>query len=288
MRSAFCFGKMRISIRLADPGMAMKLAKRFAELAPGIETDTVNEDGGEYDFVITEDNLEAIFPVSEALNRMEGQYFKRTGKRLQRANKGPKGLFIFTSGTGGSGLTAVSLTFARIMAGKLNGRVLYISGDGYGQTDYLECVKVPERQSMELMYLLRTGADPVVGAYLSKDRYGPLAISLKDPDRETLLGIIEGSGCEYAVISGRKVPIDGNARIEVINAMDRRRPAPDPDADVTVYNRGQTIPRDEDSFTWDGQDVKISMSGDFALQVGKLFREGVDEYGYGRTWQSGA
>ena len=267
---------------ISEESLALKLAKRLSELSSGIETDIGGRSGEEYDFVITDDDMIRILPVSEALDRMEGKYFNRTGKRLQRSNQGPRGLFIFTSGTGGSGLTSVSFTFARHMAGKLNKRVLYVDADSYDPPEYQEPVHNAPGNPRELVYLMKSGLRADLNDFVSKDRYGPDVISLMDPDREVLIGIIEDSGYEYVVVSGRNVQLKGNARIEVVNSMDRRRPQPDREADIRVFNKGTTIPQESESFIEEGSGVRIDMSGFFSLAVGTLFREVMDGYGYGR------
>ena len=280
--------KMRIWIRINEPELAMRLAKRLTELAPGIEVDTGKDGAGDYDFAINDSDQKAIFPVSEALDRMEGEYFRKTGKRLQRSNKGPKGLFIFTSSTGGSGLTSIALTFARHMAGKLNGRVLFVDVGDYGRVDYLEPIRDRDDRSRQLVYLIKAGLNYDVRDYLAKDRYGPEVIAVGDSEASTILTILEGSGCEYAVVAGRKMALNGTAGIEVVNTMDLRKSALDGEADVMVYNNGSTIPHNPESFINDGRTVRIDMSGDFAMAVRRLFKEVMDGYGYGRSQKDGA
>ncbi len=285
--SAFCFEDMKIGIRLSNEALGLRLAKRIAELAPGTEA-VIGHSEGEFDLIIEDEDLKEIFPVSEALDRMEGEYFRRTGKRLQRSNKGPRGLFIFTSQTGGSGLTAVSFTFSRILSGKLNAKVIYMDLDSFGPLEYLEQVRGSRGSSAELMYLLKSGAEVRTDEYFAGDRYGPDVITLRDPDRETLLRILDDPRHEYAVISGKHVPLKADAVIEVVNERDRRRPAPYEKADLRVFNRGTGIPDDEASFTENGGQVRIDMSGDFAMALGKLMKEVTDGYGYGRTEKNGA
>ena len=277
---------MKIKICLTEEELGLRLAKRFSELSPGIQTEVCSKVKGEYDFVIKDRDLKDIFPVSEALDRMEDEYFKRTGKRLQRSNKGPRGLFLFTSGTGGSGLTAVAFTFARHIAGKLNEKVLFIDTDSWGPLDYLEAGSEGKPSSRELMYKIRTGSETDLSRYISRDRYGPEVITVKDPSKDELLGILEASDCRFGVISGRSIPIKGSARIEVVNEWDKRHPPRDPESDLRISNKGSMVPEDPESFISEGGRVKIDMSGDFALAVRKVFREVIDSYGYGRPEKS--
>ena len=103
---------IKVLIDLSDRQFGEDLAFSLSGLSDKLSIDLENK--GEYDYVI-DDKTEEILPVSALLDRIIGSYTEMTGKPFYGLEKGLKKAFLFTSPEGGSGLSSVAFSTARVI-----------------------------------------------------------------------------------------------------------------------------------------------------------------------------
>lgn len=275
---------IRVLLNISDNIIREKISKRLGELTGGLE---IIERGSFRDMDgpdVTVGEGDEILPVSALLEHLITSYTSMTGESFLTKNRGLKRVFIFRTYTGGSGLTAVSFVFARIICGNHGVRVLYADAGKEEPLIYGEFLSSPEGNLSELRYLSDKGraADP--GRYLYKDFYGPCCISLKKEDMRLAEKLFGEGDFDVLVLSGISPgdkTIEGK-EITVFNVKDSRSLVylENPGSEGTIVKNREYINRigeneifisdDDLSFVVKPDCVRISMSGDLAVGIGKM------------------
>ncbi len=286
---------IRVLINTGSREFRKKLARRLCELSDRlmISLHESDEDGeNKYDFIIGEETERDIFPVSALLNKISVAYSIKEGKPFYGPEKGIRKAFFFTSPYGGSGTSAIAFTFARLLSGKMNEKVLFMD-TGRDGLMYGEFTRKAEGKREELLYRINKERHVEAGRYLSEDYYGPQCISI---DADNFAGTAEALSQNMDITSLVAVsePEDGIFDevhiIRVVDIKDARSLLINDDENVlTVHNRdyinrvnGRIISVSDDplSFKTPESGVRISMDGEFAIGVGKLLREVTGYDGY--------
>jgi hypothetical protein len=286
---------IRVLINSGSPEFRKKLARRLCELSDRlmISLDEGEEDGGnEYDFIIGDEMGKDIFPVSALLNKISAAYSIKEGKPFYGPEKGIRKAFFFTSPYGGSGTSSIAFTFARLLSGKMNEKVLFMD-TGRDGLIYGEFTRKAEGKREELLYRINKGRPVEAGRYLSEDYYGPQCISVNAGSfAQTAEALSQNMDITSLVAVSE--PEDGIFDevhiIRVVDIKDARYLLMSDDEDVfTVHNRdyinrvnGRIIYLADDplSFKTPEGGVRISMDGEFAIGVEKLLREVTGYDGY--------
>ena len=288
-----------VRIELTDRKTAEKLAARLAELSENLYV-TIRDPGDpaledHSHIIINDDAAEYILPVSELLESLEELYAKRTGKPLRKPKNGRTKLYRLRSPTGGSGLSSVSLVFARLLSGRMGDKVLLIDVSERGRFIYEESEQAPQGDWDELVFRIRKKLPADIRRFAVRDYYGIWILKAYSMDDEILRFIEAYGDFDDIVLSGGKYEQGYGKEILVINAKDTRAPDLLSDLEnsekrIVVRNRDYinrvtderiTITTDELSFRNTGERVMVMMDGEFAMGVEKLMQKAVKEYDYG-------
>ena len=149
--------KIKLVVEMRDRAYAQRLAQRLCELCSGLEIEICGKgefcewndtaDGyrlyGGCDIVLSDRELsscglpeditflklqrkECFLPVPRILEMLAIAYEQKTGKSFLLKPESAARILSFCADQGGAGVTAVSLTMARLLAGMQDGRVLYL------------------------------------------------------------------------------------------------------------------------------------------------------------------
>lgn len=288
---------IKVLLDINSRKLSDRLGERLCELSDRLMVSTEDGSAGtgeEFDFIIREEDLKDIFPVSALAERIALDYSIKEGKPFYGPEKGIRRAFFFSSPFGGRGASAVAFVFARLLQGKGREKVLFADTGSDGLI-YGEFTEEAEGREEELMYMIRKGRSPEPGRYLSRDYYGPRCICIrKEHLAEAAAYFCENSDITalVAVSDPAEGPYEESGVIRVLNIKDARYLTLDQeDADhFTVHNRDYInrvndrivcISDDPLSFKTPGSGVRITMDGEFALGVEKLLKEVTDIDGYG-------
>ena len=289
---------LKILIDLSSRGLAEKLAMRLSELSGRLEITIAEgkETGADsFDCIIDDENLKEIFPVSAFLNSIIEKYTNDRGKPFYGPEKGFRRAFLFTSPMGGSGLTSCAFVFARILAGKTGAKVLFADIGRKDTFRYGEFSVIPEGKEGELNYLVEKNRGINISRFLAEDHYGPYCIILKHCTYEVIAALVRNGGFDYIVAAlpeEKELISDDPVRIIVLNTKDSRyieHSEKIKECEWVIMNRGYVnkvmvnqihVADDQISFKWPDEGVRISMNGDFAVGLEKLYKEAVNELGY--------
>lgn len=284
---------LSIVIDLKDEKLASRLAKALASSSDKLDVGFKSKERKTGDLVISQKMEEDILPISGLMKIISDTYMKKTGKPLYSLKKGFRKLYSFTSPTGGSGLTSAAFVFSRLLAGKMNEKVLFIDVGRKGSFTSEESEISPLRNSRELEYLIKKGMKYSLEEHLTKDYYGVWVLKLEAMDEEIFRSIDSRGGFDTIVVAGApEVIITEGIRIVILNSKDARSLDAyyGEEGSIVVRNREYINHISEDrvliaedglSFKNPGSGVVISMDGDFAIGVDKLMRKAVSEYNYG-------
>lgn len=288
---------IKVLIDLENKEFREKLAYRLSEISSGLKID-LKKDEDAYDIEIGDDYDGAILPVSKLYEHILDSYTERTGSLLYRPETELKNVIQFISRQGGSGLSSIAFSFARVICGRTGQRTLYVDTGPKDRFLYGEYTDTAEGSVKELNYLLREKRLGDPRRYLSRDHFGPFVICTEKTDSEMVQRIAEYGGFTQIVISGseKEDAILGNmTNILVVNKGDVRVAELDavPDGyDYVVRNMDYannaigniiSIAKDEISFKMIDSVVRISMAGEFGIGVEKLVRM-VEEDEKGIFW----
>ena len=280
----------RILLDLGDKRLEEKMARRLAGTSGSLEIVIGTDFSEEADLVIDRSSFGDYLPVSKGFPIIADKYMKKTGKPLCKPEKGFVKLFRFTSPTGGSGLSSLALTFARLMAGKAGDKVLLIDIGRDGSFIYAETDRPPVKNIRELEYRAEAGLEFLLNDYLVRDHYGVDIYTAENID-PMIFSLMERSGAYDTIVTAGLSGLarEGGMDLVVINTKDSRMCDHRPEGDVIIHNRDYInniyedrvlIAEDGLSFKNPSGKVIIAMDGDLAYGVEKLMRKVVNEYEY--------
>ena len=280
-----------IRIDLEDRDLETRFGRRLAELTGSLEIilGKKKEDCAG-DLVIDTENFREFIPVYRGLSIIADKYIAKTGKPLYQPKNGFRKHYLFTSPTGGSGLSSIALVFSRLLSARTGEKVLLIDIGRPGSFIYAEMDREPQKTIRELEYRAETDQDILLADHLIRDHYGIDILSLQSLGSK-LLGILETKGgYDTVVIAGETEAAEaGGMEISIINMRDSRMCDHPDSGHITVRNRDHInnikedrvlIAEDGLSFKNPSGTVVISMDGDLAYGVDKLMRRAVNEYEY--------
>lgn len=290
---------IRVLLKTDNRLFSEKLAYRLSEMTDRMKIDLEGTEE-DYDVVIDDSCEKEILPVSALLRQIITAYTEKTGNPFYERENGLKRVFRFSSRFGGSGLSSVAFSFARILCGKTGQRTLFVDYGPEGRFIAGEYISLPEGSVRELEYMVREKrlGDPF--RYLSEDHYGPFVICIERNDPESIMRVAEKGGFRQIVICGNaeeELMPGEEVRIAVVNMKDIRyadlNGVPE-GYDYLVKNRdyinsvsGNTVAIADDavSFKLIDKNVRISMSGDFGIGVDKLVRMVTEDDEKGIIWK---
>ena len=283
-----------ISVRIdtGDTEFDLRLGRRLTELYEGFRISFGERKGDfEADIVIDENINVNLLPVSGLVSYLSDKFMETTGKAFYRPKNGLKKHYFFSSPQGGSGLSSVAFVFARQITIREGEKVLYIDCGSDGSFLSLEGSD-PARSQDELLFMIRSGREYVLNDFTSMDHYGVQVLVLRELDNNILNSIELKAEADSIVISRREAMEDKDFRhIRVLNARDSRMTDDMRLEDgeyISVINReyvnredGNRLLLADDGLSFKNPDgrVRISMDGDFAYGVEKLWRKVNETYG---------
>ena len=283
-----------ISVRIdtGDREFDLRLGRRLTELYEGFRISFGEpEDNTEADIVIDENMDVSLLPISKLLSYLSDKFMETTGKTFYRPKNGLKKHYFFSSPQGGSGLSSVAFVFARHIAIREGEKVLYIDCGCDGSFLSFEGSE-PSRSQDELLFLIRSGREYVLNDFISMDHYGVQVLVLRELDNNILSSIELTAEADSIVISRREAMEDKDFRyFRVLNVRDSRMTDEMRLEDgeyISVINReyvnredGNRLLVADDGLSFKNPDgrVRISMDGDFAYGVEKLWRKVNETYG---------
>lgn len=288
---------IKVLIDLSDRKFGEDLAFSLSGLSEKLSIDMENK--GEYDYVI-DDRTEVILPVSALLDRIIGSYTETTGKPFYGPEKGLKKAFLFTSPEGGSGLSSVAFSFARMLSGISGQKILYVDVGQRGRFCAGEYTEPAQGNIREMEYMIKNNGLRYPMKYLSRDHFGPFVICMEKYDAGIISSIADAGGFSRLVVAGASGDFgscEEKVRVQVINMKDVRSsgmgPGPE-EFDFIVRNRdyinsvsGNEISISDDSlsFKFMNGGLRISLSGEFGIGIEKLVKEITEEDGPGVFWE---
>lgn len=289
---------IKVLISLSDMDFSEKLAYRLSETSDRLSIDLI-EGPDEYDIVIDDGFKDELLPVSVLKGTILRSYTEKTGKLLYEPQKGLKRVIQFVSPYGGSGLSSIAFSFARVISGRTGLKTLYVDEGIEGRFISGEYTETQRGSLNELKYLVKEKrlADPM--RYLSGDHFGPFVICMEKADAEIITDLANAGGFQQVVISGpekREIAAEDPVNIYVINTGDVRSAeiSEVPEGyDFMVRNRdyinnvsGNIIAIAEDGISFkliDGV-MRVSLSGEFGIGIEKLVRAVISEDEKGFLW----
>ena len=288
---------IRILIGLSDRQLGSELAWRLSESSDLLSIDM--EGHGEYDYII-DDNTRDILPVSALLNRIIESYTEATGKPFYGPDRGLKKAFLFSSPCGGSGLSSVAFSFARVLCGRTGQKTLYADIGLSGRFCAGEYTEYARGTVSELEYIIKNSGLRYPMNYLSRDHFGPFVICMERDDPDLISSIAEAGGFGRLVVAGTSGEFDRfeeKITMAEINMKDVRSAGADiipGQYDFIVHNRDYinsvsgneiTIADDPLSFKCIDGGLRISLSGEFGIGIDKLVKETAGDGGQGVFWE---
>lgn len=288
---------IKVLIDLSDRELGEALAARLSGITDMLSIDM--EKTREYDYVI-DDDTEEILPVTALLDRIIGSYTEMTGKPFYGPERGLKKAFLFSSHEGGSGLSSVAFSFARVISGWSGHKVLYVDIGPEGRFLAGEYADPAPGKVRELEYMIKNTRLRYPMKYLSRDHFGPFVICMERYDPDLISEIAESGGFSRLVAAGASYGFENCEeviRVEVINVKDVRSCGTGSGAgeyDYLVRNRdyintvsGNEVSISEDSLSFKFIDggLRISLSGDFGIGIDKLAKEITKNDGSGVFWK---
>ena len=333
--------KIKLVVEMRDRAYAQRLAQRLCELCSGLEIEICGKgefcewndtaDGyrlyGGCDIVLSDRELsscglpeditflklqrkECFLPVPRILEMLAIAYEQKTGKSFLLKPESAARILSFCADQGGAGVTAVSLTMARLLAGMQDGRVLYLElvppdalqeKDDSGWQAYTCITEPPLRPVAELEYRLRCMPACRLQPYLARDSSGLYYLRLHR-DTQLLEKLLACSGDFDWILAdcGTGAPVSAQGRrFHICNVLDRRsqrsrkrlRCAENEESEtaegeiVFIENRSTgyhssngacALSEDPDSFllqdenATSGAYIEISQQGNFARDIRRL------------------
>lgn len=302
---------MKIKIITDNADFISSISRRITENIQGIEV--VRADGSvdlsdgseacdishEKDCItVTEKFCTENLPVTNLLAVVEEMYGSLQGKHIVQGRSGPD-VWLVRSACGGSGCSSISLTLARILAGKSNGTVVFVSQEDFsGHAPYTEPLHKALRPARELEYLLNAGESINISRYLAEDRYGPLTAGSLTGLRELTDKLSCDDKISHIIVDVGTVnkELMCTGIINVASASDCRsvnfikeaeEEIKSGSSEFYIYNKASYgkscesifyVPDDEQSFRNSDGDVLITMDGSFCAALSTA-AEAIINYG---------
>ena len=285
-----------IGVKTGDDKLSAALVRRMAELAPGHNFISEPEKECSVDFMISEEGLESLLPVSALIDRIDGLH-GRSGGSLRT--------YLIRSDIGGGGCTAIALTAARIIAGRSGAKTALISlDDTTGNFIYAEGMN-GSRNIKELGYLMHCGRTVNPEKYMIRDRFGvDIFVAGKEIDHSKLTELLREAGYDAVITDGGKNgrKLQGQVVVNVASCQDARCTGFEELAKEEELNGGREffvinrasyrssegrifkVPEDRSSFRKNkAGGCEIAMDRAFAAAVGELISEAERELDDGHS-----
>ncbi len=251
--------------------------------------------------VLKKEDIKGL-PIRETVRKIASLYFDMTGEIFAVAGEDTPTVLEFYSRFGGSGVTSIAVTTARLLAASSERRVIYLNLRRYD--DYEFYVDVDFRglsSKRKFIYKIKkTSGTILIDEFIREDKWrvgyfcpqkGGNSFEY-ECDADIIIDyLIKYKDISYIVVDSYEACCDGGIQVEVINSKDLRnrneekminskdlRNRNEEKKGLSIYNFSDDVgeefhvPEDNESFRIKGDTIDISMTGKFISSIEEIVK----------------